>query len=346
MSHISVRFAPTVTAGIAEHFDDVANPCTPVSRRATEADVLALRTAAPGYTPVRRQGWNPDAETRHAVGLARGLYGTELLAAELACAEEGTYDDGHPYGGMPLDAARALARRMVSASFWFTRSDAGRRIKSVWPTLSARDLAEAPCSFEAFARTWEMCADSGELAGSSRQSFGQETIRIVGQIAGEVYGRGLPKWAARALACIVSVSPRGSRPRTPSMPELRGIHAGALFFRRAGASRWATPTVRILRTLGRLSPAARRVYLDGLAEAPARRPLDCRVMPGFRLNWRSEMQPHQQRVVDEKAELGAFKNTDVFASLPWQEQERLNTQAHIMTMYSAVLGERIAAFNA
>lgn len=64
-----------------------------------------------------------------------------------------------------------------------------------------------------------------------------------------------------------------------------------------------------------------------------------------------QLAPHQQRVVDEKQELdekreklGAFKNTDLFASLPWQEQERLNTQAHVMTMYSAVLGARIAAF--
>ncbi len=64
-----------------------------------------------------------------------------------------------------------------------------------------------------------------------------------------------------------------------------------------------------------------------------------------------ELQPHQQRVVDEKQELdakreklGAFKSTELFAGLPWQEQERLNTQSHIMTMYSAVLGERIAAF--
>ena len=63
------------------------------------------------------------------------------------------------------------------------------------------------------------------------------------------------------------------------------------------------------------------------------------------------MLPHQQRVVDEKTELdskreklGELKNMDAFARLPWQEQERLNTQAHIMTMYSAVLGERIAAF--
>jgi hypothetical protein len=66
----------------------------------------------------------------------------------------------------------------------------------------------------------------------------------------------------------------------------------------------------------------------------------------------TQLAPHQQRVVDEKRDLddkreklGNFKNTDLFASLPWQEQERLNTQAHIMTMYSAVLGERIAAFS-
>ena len=64
------------------------------------------------------------------------------------------------------------------------------------------------------------------------------------------------------------------------------------------------------------------------------------------------MEPHQQRVVDEKAELdarrtklGEFKNTDRWLEIPWQEQERLNTQAHLMTMLSAVLGERIANFN-
>ena len=62
------------------------------------------------------------------------------------------------------------------------------------------------------------------------------------------------------------------------------------------------------------------------------------------------MQPHLERVRLEKEELdakreklGEFKNTNMFAGLPWQEQERLNTQAHIMTMYSAVLGERISA---
>ena len=63
------------------------------------------------------------------------------------------------------------------------------------------------------------------------------------------------------------------------------------------------------------------------------------------------MQPHQQRVVDEKTELDAkreklaeFKNTLVFEKLPWQEQELLNTQAHIMCLYSAILRFRIAAF--
>lgn len=63
------------------------------------------------------------------------------------------------------------------------------------------------------------------------------------------------------------------------------------------------------------------------------------------------MFPYQTRVVDEKIALdikrealGEFKNTDAFARLPWQEQERLNTQAHLMTMYSAVLGERIRNF--
>lgn len=63
------------------------------------------------------------------------------------------------------------------------------------------------------------------------------------------------------------------------------------------------------------------------------------------------MHDFQQRVVDEKAELdakreklGQFRGTKFFASLPWQEQERLNTQAHLMCMYSAILGERIANF--
>lgn len=64
------------------------------------------------------------------------------------------------------------------------------------------------------------------------------------------------------------------------------------------------------------------------------------------------MTDYQERVIIEKRELdekreklGMFKNTDKFASLPWQEQERLNTQAHLMTAYSAVLGARLDAMN-
>ena len=65
------------------------------------------------------------------------------------------------------------------------------------------------------------------------------------------------------------------------------------------------------------------------------------------------MQPHQQRVVDEKTELDeklkkldAFGRTELFASLPADEQGRLNRQHSVMEKYSAILGERIAAFTA
>lgn len=63
------------------------------------------------------------------------------------------------------------------------------------------------------------------------------------------------------------------------------------------------------------------------------------------------MQDFQQRVVDEKVELDkrlaalvAFSNKAFFATLPKDEQERMNTQRHLMCAYSAVLGARIAAF--
>ncbi len=64
-----------------------------------------------------------------------------------------------------------------------------------------------------------------------------------------------------------------------------------------------------------------------------------------------ELQPHQQRVVTEKAELDekltkltAFFNTEMFANLDDAEIERLQRQADIMGEYSDVLGERVAAF--
>lgn len=63
------------------------------------------------------------------------------------------------------------------------------------------------------------------------------------------------------------------------------------------------------------------------------------------------MQPYQQRVVEEKADLdekleklGDFCNTPVFASLDPAEQNRLDRQFLIMNLYAQVLGERIAAF--
>jgi hypothetical protein len=63
------------------------------------------------------------------------------------------------------------------------------------------------------------------------------------------------------------------------------------------------------------------------------------------------MQPHQQRVVDEKAELSekldkleTFQDGAIFASLPSSEQTRLTRQLFIMKLYEQVLEERIAAF--
>jgi hypothetical protein len=64
------------------------------------------------------------------------------------------------------------------------------------------------------------------------------------------------------------------------------------------------------------------------------------------------MQPHQQRVVEEKADLDVkvaalqkfIKQSPHFDTLDIGEQWRLTTQAHIMVQYSAILGERIAAF--
>ena len=61
--------------------------------------------------------------------------------------------------------------------------------------------------------------------------------------------------------------------------------------------------------------------------------------------------PHQQRVVDEKAELDerlgklhAFLKTGVFKSLPDEDQILMDRQARAMRMLSGILGERIARF--
>ena len=64
------------------------------------------------------------------------------------------------------------------------------------------------------------------------------------------------------------------------------------------------------------------------------------------------MQPHQERVVNEKKELDekldklkAFIETSsVFKSLPDDERRRLELQFDVMTEYSSILSQRIAAF--
>ena len=64
------------------------------------------------------------------------------------------------------------------------------------------------------------------------------------------------------------------------------------------------------------------------------------------------MQPHQQRVVDEKTELDTKANalsqfighSPIFETLDAAEQERLKVQNDLMWQYSEVLGARIAAF--
>lgn len=64
------------------------------------------------------------------------------------------------------------------------------------------------------------------------------------------------------------------------------------------------------------------------------------------------MQPHQQRVIDEKKELDKKANAlsefighnPIFDTIDPEEQERLKVQNDIMWQYSEILGERIAAF--
>lgn len=64
------------------------------------------------------------------------------------------------------------------------------------------------------------------------------------------------------------------------------------------------------------------------------------------------MEPHQQRVVDEKTELDkkatALSNfigtSPIFDTLDVAEQERLKEQNDVMWQYSEILGARIAAF--
>ena len=65
----------------------------------------------------------------------------------------------------------------------------------------------------------------------------------------------------------------------------------------------------------------------------------------------AHLPPHQQRVLQELAELDerraklmAFFSTPIFHGLPESEQIRLERQAAVMRSYSGILAERIAAF--
>lgn len=63
------------------------------------------------------------------------------------------------------------------------------------------------------------------------------------------------------------------------------------------------------------------------------------------------LQPHQQRVVDERTELveklgklDKFIDGDVFDTLPPEDQKLLEVQQSLMTHYAKILDQRIARF--
>lgn len=67
----------------------------------------------------------------------------------------------------------------------------------------------------------------------------------------------------------------------------------------------------------------------------------------------TQLQPHQQRVVDEKTELDTkatalskfIGESAIFPTLDAAEQELLKEQCELMWQYSEILGARIAAFS-
>ena len=66
-----------------------------------------------------------------------------------------------------------------------------------------------------------------------------------------------------------------------------------------------------------------------------------------------QLQPHQQRVIDEKTELDKkatalsefIGHSDAFETIDPAEQERMKEQNDVMWQYSEILGARIAAFS-
>lgn len=64
------------------------------------------------------------------------------------------------------------------------------------------------------------------------------------------------------------------------------------------------------------------------------------------------VQPHQQRVIDEKCQLDVkvqalrkfIDENQMFSRLPMDEQSRMRRQLDAMVQYSGILGERIECF--
>lgn len=87
-------------------------------------------------------------------------------------------------------------------------------------------------------------------------------------------------------------------------------------------------------------------YQLGQAKKDASKPAPGASLPGY-----SALLPHQQRVIDEKAELDervaklrTFLDTEICRSLDPLEQQRLGRQETAMARYSEILAERIDAF--
>ena len=115
----------------------------------------------------------------------------------------------------------------------------------------------------------------------------------------------------------------------------------------------------ILRSVGvmrvvdgyRLEPKIDTDLVRRIVRATWSAAIDAAQSTEMKLTKEKAMQPHQQRVVDEKAELDArrekltaFLAGDICRTLPAEEQHRLGRQATIMAQYSQILGERIDAF--
>ena len=67
---------------------------------------------------------------------------------------------------------------------------------------------------------------------------------------------------------------------------------------------------------------------------------------------RSEMLPHQQRVIDEKNELveritklKAFFTTEMFVNLGTEDKQLLQRQCIVMQGYAGILEQRISRFS-